>query len=240
MTGEPRSLQPAIRRNSPRHNRLTAFAYPGSRAASWLTRAGCLRPKRVVRPVVARIAALEVLPHFEVRRAPESREVTRHLYRPGCRRQQVDRQRDPAASDSRRFSQAEDLLQPHRQTRCLRRGVVHRDPRPARYDWMCVGASRSRSSRRFQPTTSSRSWCRSSCSTSVDPADIAELRTQPLLHRTGQRLVRKIRPGRVQLPEEAHPLPESGRRLAPPEADEPLTPEGVEQDLANPVRVGAG
>jgi len=58
-------------------------------------------------------AAAQFLPHFRVRRIPETPQIARRLHRPAIRRQQREPHRLFARADGRRVGQAEQLLQLH-------------------------------------------------------------------------------------------------------------------------------
>src|SRR5437016_10983503 len=68
------------------------------------------RAGRILRPVVPRVAAAELLPHLGIRRAPEAREIVRDLHGPLVGREQLEDQRHAAAREARRRREAEHLL----------------------------------------------------------------------------------------------------------------------------------
>jgi len=75
---------------------------------------------------VARIAAAQVSTDIGIAAAPEAGQITRHLHRPPCRRQQFKHQGHTAAGNARMHRQPEQLLQPHRDRRPLRGLVIDR------------------------------------------------------------------------------------------------------------------
>src|SRR5262245_7694812 len=69
-----------------------------------------LRSQGIVGPRVLGVTTLQILPYIEVRGAPESREVARHLYRPSSRREQVQCHRYLSSTDPRCLGLTEHLL----------------------------------------------------------------------------------------------------------------------------------
>src|SRR2546429_8057432 len=62
-------------------------------------------------PWMAGVTRAELFAHFLVRAVPEAAEVARDLDRPAVRREQLERDRHLARANSRRFGEAEQLLQ---------------------------------------------------------------------------------------------------------------------------------
>ncbi len=112
-----------------RGNTLPLTPYPFScRPVRRLCRPG------IFGPGVLRIAAPQFLAHLGIRPLPEASQISRRLHRPAVRREQVKRDGYARSPDSRRFRQAEQLLELHR---CRHRsvvGVVERHAAAARHD----------------------------------------------------------------------------------------------------------
>src|SRR5690606_39519412 len=91
-----------------------AAARPASlsarRSPPWPNAPRRRRRQRVVRPVMLRVAPLQVLLHLEVRGPPEALQVARHLDRPARRREQAQREGHPPPGDAGRPRPPEDLL----------------------------------------------------------------------------------------------------------------------------------
>src|SRR6185369_13924330 len=94
----------AGRRSKRSRARSKSAPRPRLRALRWLGF------ERILGPVVARIAAAHVLAHVDICVTPEAREVASHLQRPVRRGQQLERDRNAAAADLRRFGKTEHLL----------------------------------------------------------------------------------------------------------------------------------
>src|SRR5579863_5811834 len=93
---------------------------------------GCQGLKRIFGPSVLRIAPAQLLANLGIAAAPESLQVARDLYRPSRRRQQHQRDRDRAATDSGRLPDAEGILESQREARRLGIRIVHTASPPAR------------------------------------------------------------------------------------------------------------
>src|ERR1700719_5360234 len=75
------------------------------------------RGKRIVGPGMLWVAAAHLRAHGGVAAAPEARQIARHLHRPVRPREEVDQQRDFAASNRRVAVDAEQLLDADRYLR---------------------------------------------------------------------------------------------------------------------------
>src|SRR5690606_31850805 len=83
-----------------------------------------LRLERILGPVVPGITAAHVFAHVHVSVPPEAREIARHLQRPMCGRQQLERDRYGASAYARRRGEPEHFLHPHGSARSVIVAVV--------------------------------------------------------------------------------------------------------------------
>ena len=71
------------------------------------------RGQWILRPLVLRIAAAQLLAYLEVGRAPETREIARDLHWTTRGREQMQSQWDATTTHARRVLESEQLLQPN-------------------------------------------------------------------------------------------------------------------------------